>query len=261
VSEHPRTFTPFGHVHQTALLVSFLITVVVFIIGWRIDATSQTWRTCLFLFALAVAIPNELICLMPGNFSWAESLPFHYCDWNMVFACVVLRAPQKYRSIRVLLFFWGVSVSVFGVILPRIEHGPESPRWWLFWISHWLLPAVPIYDVVIRGLRITFTDFAWFIFTANNIYIGMFTFNALTGFNYMYSGANSPLVPSHFIQIFGEDWPMRAVKLYWSYVVIFTVIYGVVFRLICPPPPPPTDNIAHDDATTQRKKNEKRKAA
>jgi hypothetical integral membrane protein (TIGR02206 family) len=233
--EFPRTFWPFCKEHWIALVISTIATLAMLYVGQKVDGSQRSaktnrsvrWQNLLVGFAFAVAIANEIWYLHPSRFAWNLALPLHLCDLNGFVAPLALMYPNS-RMLRSLLYFWGIGLATQGLISPIPEHGSESMRFWLYWVSHWVIVSYAIYDIAVRRYRTTWADFKQLAVVTTCYFVAAFILNAVSGWNYGYVGPTGERTPPVF-ELLGP-WPYRALVLYALIMAVFALKYQP-FRL------------------------------
>src|SRR5687768_13891291 len=86
-------------------------------------------RSPLILWAIAT-----VYWLLPANFDLTVSLPLHMCDVTGLCAPLVLLTGK--RLFRTMLYFWGIGLSIHGVLTPILEEGWFHVTFALYWLVH-----------------------------------------------------------------------------------------------------------------------------
>ncbi len=143
--------------------------------------------------------------LAPGNFEVELSLPLHVCDVMAWIGPIALLTQR--RALRALTYFWGLGLSSQAFLTPVLEEGPETFRFWLFWLGHAQIIGCAVYDLVALRYRPTGRDFL-IVTIAGVVYIGaMLAINLPFGLNYGYVGRTTPEAPT-LVEALGP-WPWR----------------------------------------------------
>lgn len=202
----PYAFQPFSAMHAGVLLLFTVATVLLIRIGRRSDAArrSRIERT-LGWAMLGVWLVSEGWWLWPSRFDAAHTLPLQVCDITSLLAALVLLAPRSWAG--VLLYFWGIGMSLQALITPDLNRKPDSIWFWLFWISHAGTIGIALYVVAVRGYRPTWRDYRFAVAAGLVYLVVVFTVDVLFDFNYGYVGNARPGRPS-VIDFLGP-WPGR----------------------------------------------------
>ncbi len=151
--------------------------------------------------------------LLPDNFNIRRSLPIHVCDiapWAAPFALLMSPSAGGFAGFcRAMLYFWGIALSLWGFVTPVIREGPESPVFWLFWISHTQIVGSAVYLVAVMEWRPARRDLlvATLALLAYNAVIT--PINALTGLDYGYTGPDAPAGVARAPPEARGRWPLR----------------------------------------------------
>ena len=87
-----------------------------------------------------------------------KSLPLYTCDIVPWIGLAALLRPSRFSLS--LSYFWGFGLSVWAFILPALDAGPASMRFWLFWAGHMQILATASYLTFVDGYRPLAGDFA-----------------------------------------------------------------------------------------------------
>ena len=200
-------FQPFSPTHFT--IVGLLTVFWGYVIGLGLK-----WRGTLKLIRLERAFAKLILLiwivihiwwLFPANFIPARSLPIHICD------IVALLAPLaliwRKRFLVALLYFWGIGLSLQGILTPDLQLGPVTLVFWLFWLHHATIVGTAVYIVIVHRFRPTWRDYR-LAMGAGLLYLAIILpINIVFGFNYGYLGNMLPSQPS-LIDWLGP-WPWR----------------------------------------------------
>lgn len=128
--------------------------------------------------------------VLPEQWDINESLPFHLCRWTGWIAAVCLIAGPRpgYRWSRTLMFFWGLGLSVQGIITPMWDHGAASVEFWLYWVGHLQIVGVAVYDLAVRGYEPRRRDLRLAVAAGLGFVLLTVAVNLGLGTNYSYLG-------------------------------------------------------------------------
>lgn len=204
-------FRQFSWLHL-AIVVAFVLVVVGLVMVHRaLRPPGRQHRLDAVLAALC-AIGWALVngwYLLPSRFEIQQSLPIHICDLAGLVAPIALLTCARWS--RAIMYFWGIGLSSQGFFSPDLRSGPESVGFWLFWLNHFIVVGVPIYDIAARGFRPGWKDFCIGYLGALAYVAIMTPVNAMFGLNYGYVGPGKPAQPS-LIDYLGP-WPGRVVVI------------------------------------------------
>lgn len=217
------TFAPFTIMHAVTLLWCAAVTCIVVWIGLarRNRGSELAFRHALGWFGLAFFVVHQIFWLTPPRLSPADSLPLHICDLNGIIAPLALLTAK--RPLRSLLYFWGIGLSLQGLIQPVITDGPATMRYWFFFSSHVLIVGYAVYDLLVARFRPSFRDFRFALIASLVYVIAILPLDIVTGWNYGYVGNATPKNPT-VIDALGP-WPMRVFMLVGIAVTGFAVMW------------------------------------
>ncbi len=140
----------YGVTHLVPLAVFALGLVAAVVLGRRhasYEGPTRFSRTCAVLIPLAT-VPAQVVDVI-FNFDIAVTLPLHLCDLAWIAAVWAL---WTHRPLPVALtFFWGLTLTVQGVVTPSLNEDLPHPRYFAFWALHLLIVWAAVYLVI--GLR------------------------------------------------------------------------------------------------------------
>ena len=173
-------------------------------------------------FALLIpcfTVPMQVLQLLPGDYDLGTSLPLQLCDFAWVAAIVALWT--RHWAATALVYFWGLTLTVQGIITPSLEQAFPSPRYFMFWGMHFFTVWAAVYLVFGLRVRLDWRSFRFAVAATVLWAASVMTFNAFTGTNYGYLN-RKPSVAS-LLDFFGP-WP-------W-YVVVEVVVVTAVWALM-----------------------------
>jgi hypothetical integral membrane protein (TIGR02206 family) len=145
-------FQAFSGQHYLLLLLFALGAVGIVLLGRRQRGTDAAVR---FSRVLAVAIPcftvpSQVFQLTPGDFDLGTSLPLQLCDFAWVTAVWALWTHRPLPA--ALTYFWGLTLTVQGIITPSLGQVFPEPRFFAFWCMHFLIVWAALYLTLGLGL-------------------------------------------------------------------------------------------------------------
>ncbi len=199
-----RSFTP---THAAAVVcVTAVIACLVFV--------ARAWRDTRRQRVLEWAIAGAIVALRAGVFVWnlmpsrislATALPLQICDLTAV--CSAAALVTRRRFVAAIAYFWGLALSIQGLLQPDLAGGPHSLSFWLFWLHHALIVGAAVYLVAVRRFYPTRRDLLIAI-GAGLVYVAVvFVVDMLLGVNYGYLGEGLPSQPT-LLNWLGP-WPWR----------------------------------------------------
>lgn len=206
----PDAFEPFTELHGVVLAAAVVLWVVLVFLARALRGTAgeHTARRVFAVFVWGFNAAWAVWLVLPERFGWGSSLPLHLCDFAWMAAGWSLWTggdPQRLRHQVPIL--WGLALSLIAFVTPTLTSGPGGLHFWAFWISHWLILAVALLNLVglgtrpdLRGLRgtILLTVVLFALATAVNLFLDA---------SYCFSGRGLPSRPTPLDAL--GDWPLR----------------------------------------------------
>ena len=216
-------FHAFSATHVTVLVTFAVVTALACAVGRRQRGTAGLARAerVVGFAMLGVWLAAQVYWFLPGNFRIDEALPVHMCDLTGLIAPLVLLTRR--RPLRALLYFWGIGLSIHGMLTPVLEDGPSHVRFWLFWLTHASIIGTAVYDLVAGGFLPGRPDWLLAI-AACAVWLALvLVVNLSLGVNYGYVGNTTPERPTVIDQL--GPWPGRVFKMIVAVLVLFTAMW------------------------------------
>lgn len=177
-------FTTFGTTHwvMLALFVAGIWPVVR--LGRAQRGTDQAVRFSR-LFAIAIpcfTIPMQAVDFLPGQFSFATTLPLQLCDLAWMAAIVALWTHRPFFV--ALTYFWGLVLTTQALITPWLNADFPEPKFFGFWGMHYLIVWSAIYLVWGLGLAPRWRDYWTTVATTACWAVAVYLFDIATDTNY-----------------------------------------------------------------------------
>lgn len=240
--------THFSANHAFTLLIAFAWTALVIWIGRLFRAMDRrtlgasansslqppasslqepNYRRVLGAAGVAFAAIYHIYWLSGDRFHFTNSLPLHLCDILSILAPISMLFPK--RLLLTLTYFWGVGLSVLGLIVPVETAGPDQIRFWIFWIAHIQIVGIGLYHLFVTGYRPARRDLLTAIAAGVAYAVPIIAFNELYGLitgaeslNYGYLGSRpqQPFPVSRF-----GPWPLRLLPMAALAALGFTALW------------------------------------
>ncbi|WP_186526071.1 TIGR02206 family membrane protein [Leekyejoonella antrihumi] len=167
---------------------------------------------------IVTCAPIELVDLIIGVQHPRTSLPLQICDVAWLIAGIALLTRGARRS--ALHYYWGLTLSLQGVLTPDLDHVLLDPQFFGFWLRHLLPVWAAVYLV---GARIgpSWRDYRFVVAVTAVWAAVMMSLNTPFGSNYGY--LNGKPATHSVLDLLGP-WP-------W-YVLVEVALVAAVWALI-----------------------------
>lgn len=200
--------SPYGVTHLVPLALFVVGLVAAVRLGRRhraADSPTRFSRTTALLIPV-VTVPFQLIDLVL-NFDLDVTLPLHLCDLAWIAATWALWTHRPFPV--ALTFFWGLTLTVQGIITPSLGEELPHPRYFAFWALHLLIVWAAVYLVVGLGKVPRWRDYGATVATTLGWAVATYAFNIAADTNYGYL-VRKPS-GSSILDLFGP-WPWYVVQ-------------------------------------------------
>lgn len=210
---------PYGveHLVMLALTIVLLIAVPVLMRREPDVRLVERWVTGSGWALLTVALLWGAWGMLPGNFDWGESLPFHYSDALRIITAVALIRRSGWAI--VVSYFWGLTLNLQSVLTPDLNYafGLPALEFGMYWFLHIVVLVAPVALVWGLGYQPTWfgygTAFALAVAWAGVALVA----NSAIGSNYSYM-SRPPAGPS-LLDALGP-WP---IYILWEAALVASV--------------------------------------
>ncbi len=141
-----------------------------------------------FSRAAAVLVPAAtvpfLVIDLVFNFDIAVTLPLHLCDLAGIAATWALWTHKPFPV--ALTFFWGLTLTIQGVITPALNEDLPHPRYFAFWALHLLIVWAAVYLVIGLGKVPRWRDYGAAVITTLAWAVATYGINVVADTNYGY---------------------------------------------------------------------------
>lgn len=218
-------FESFSGMHAVALLgVGAAIALFV--------RAGYAWRGSHAARQLEVSVAAAIVLLRTGVFIWnllperlslARSLPLQICDLAALCAAWALVSDRGGRGPAAIAYFWGLALSIQGLVQPDLREGPSSLAFWLFWLHHALIVGAAVYLVTVRAYRPSRRDLLMAV-GAGVVYAAVvFVVDVALDVNYGYLGRRTPSQPT-LVDLLGP-WPLRSLVMVALGAAVMALLY------------------------------------
>jgi hypothetical integral membrane protein (TIGR02206 family) len=164
-------------------------------------------------------VPMQVLQLLPGDYDVGTSLPLQLCDLAWIAAIIALWT--RHWAATALVYFWGLTLTVQGIITPSLSELFPDPRYFMFWGMHFCTVWAAVYLTFGVGVRPTWRSYRLAVAVTGAWAVTVMTFNAVIGTNYGYLN-RKPAVGT-LLDLFGP-WP--------GYVVVEIAVVAGVWALM-----------------------------
>jgi hypothetical integral membrane protein (TIGR02206 family) len=224
-------FQVFGPQHLLILGIFALGCLAAVLLGRLPPGPEATVRRITGVVILVVCGPFEVADWLHAVGNYRTSLPVQICDFAWLIAGVALLTRSASWS--ALLYYWGLTLSLQGVLTPDLNHVFPDPQFFGYWARH----VAPVWAAVyLVGARAgpTWRSYRFVLAVTTLWAASIIVLNAVLGSNYGY--LNTKPVTHSLLDILGP-WP-------W-YVVVEAVLIVVGWALITWPWNRPTVQPTH----------------
>jgi hypothetical integral membrane protein (TIGR02206 family) len=145
-------FESFSAEHLVMVALFLVGAVAVVLGGRRLRGTERSRRVSRVYAVLVpcVTVPSQLFQLTPTDFDLGTSLPLQLCDVAWVAAVWALWTHGRVPS--ALTYFWGLTLTVQGIATPSLAQAFPHPRFFFFWLMHFLVVWAALYLTLGLGI-------------------------------------------------------------------------------------------------------------
>jgi hypothetical integral membrane protein (TIGR02206 family) len=216
-------FRSFTLLHAAALLLVALVIALLVGAGraWRGTARERRLASAMAAVILLLRIGVLVWNVLPERWSLGRSLPLQICDLAAIGSAFALLTERRW--LWSIAYFWGLALSVQGLVQPDLAAGPASLAFWLFWLHHALIVGAALYVVVVRGFRPVWRDVLVAV-GLGLVYVAVvFPLDLLLEANYGYLGRALPSQPTVLDWL--GPWPWRVLAMVALGALVMLLLY------------------------------------
>ncbi len=142
------------------MLALFAVGAVALVLLGRAQRGQDSSRVTCWVLASGVfvaAVPNQVYVLLPGNFSAGSSLPVELCDLAWMTAIWALLTGHRLAT--AMTYYWGLTLTVQGIVTPSLGHVFPDPEYFVFWAKHLLVVWSALYLTLGLGRGPSWRDY------------------------------------------------------------------------------------------------------
>jgi len=234
------TFSQGSPLHAACLAVCVLAVIVTTLLARRFRdhaAASRRLRLAIAIGCIVSWIASNGYGLHPERFSWAESLPLHFCNLaNLLGARAVV---TRRRISQGLMYFWSFALCSWAFLTPSLYVGPTDLWFWLFWIYHTFIPVATAWILVADRYRPGWRDWRISVMLTLAYMALLAVLDAVTGWNYGFVGPSLP-TQRNLLDFLGP-YPVRLLWMALIGTFLFALLMLPWLRCRNPPPSAPPD--------------------
>jgi hypothetical integral membrane protein (TIGR02206 family) len=200
-------FHPFSLVHAAVVLLFAAVIAAIVAGGARaVDvARRERIERAVGVVLLAAWIGLEGWWMWPTRFDVAYTLPIQVCDLLALALPFVFLSRRRFA--KAIVYFWGLTLTLQGIVTPDLVAGPATLQFWLFWLMHMGIVGVAAYTIVVHRFRPTWRDWRTAV-VAGLVYLAIILpVDLHFHWNYAFVNDTRPSQPS-LIDLLGP-WPER----------------------------------------------------
>ena len=225
--DFPHRFRLFTPAHVVTMLLVAAVWVVVPVLCRRRcgERGDRAFRRALAAVLLGQHLLWVVWELAVGRFSVALSLPLNLCDASNILCAVLLLT--KHPLLFEVLYFWALAGAIQSFVTPNVYYAFPHLEFFVFYIQHGGEILSILYLTLVAGMRpralSMVKSFACLVVLIGLVYL----FNLLTGSNYMFLMADTPVesTVSKMIRMFGAP-PRHILGLGLVAAVSILVLYA-----------------------------------
>jgi hypothetical integral membrane protein (TIGR02206 family) len=191
------------------LVVGFLIVCVALALLGRSHRRTDrelTFRRSFALLIPCLTIPMQVLQLLPDDFDAGTSLPLQLCD--LAWMCAIWALWTRNRYATALVYFWGLTLTVQGIITPSLGESFPDPRYFMFWGMHFMTVWAAVYLTFGLKVPVTWKTYRFAVLTTAVWAVTVMVINELSGTNYGY--LNGKPSSASLLDVMGP-WPVYVV--------------------------------------------------
>ncbi len=213
-------FQTFSLQHLMALVVFILVTILMVIIGKRVDGKMKMWiGYSIASSSFALLIIDSGMRLMTHTFEVLKDLPLFLCDLvALILPIIILRMDRKWLGI---LYFWVLGGTMQALITPELDRGFPTFEFFRYFIQHGGIVTAVIYCTIVFRIHINWRDL-WNAVLYLQVYlVGIHIVNMILQSNYSYTMAKPG---SDTILNFLGDWPWYILSAELLMILVFILL-------------------------------------
>jgi len=158
-----------------------------------------------------------------GQMKLEESLPIQACDLLALIAPLAL--VLRCRPVRAIAYFGGIGLTTQAFLTPVIDTGPDTMKFWAFWLLHIVILVSAVFDLTVGRFRPTWKDLCWAVGFWFVYAVAMVILDSRMDWYYGYLGPSIPPNAEGSVLKYLGPWPWRPMVMMGIVLVIFVVLW------------------------------------
>lgn len=205
-------FVAYGPAHWVVLLVFTSVAAGLLLAARRSTTKGQRRLGAgLACVILLIMLPFQIGAMSPPFWNIQHSLPLQLCDLAWMAAVVALLTRARWASD--LLYYWGLTLTVQGLITPALVYGYPHIGFFMFFALHCLVVWAAIYRSWGMGYRPNWRSYWRAVAITLGWMVSMLILNAVLGTNYGF--LNAKPASASMLDALGP-WP---IYLFWEVAI------------------------------------------
>ena len=153
-------------------------------------------------------------------------VPKYYAGGDNMLALIApLALVLRSRPIRAIAYFGGIGLTTQAFLTPVIDTGPDTLKFWAFWLLHMVILISAVFDLTVGGFRPNWKDLCWAVGFWFIYAIAMVILDSRMDWYYGYLGPNIPKNAEGSVLKYLGPWPWRPMVMMGIVLVIFVVLW------------------------------------
>jgi hypothetical integral membrane protein (TIGR02206 family) len=239
-AEVPREFHMYSWTHLFAVAGVLGLTAGLAWLGrrWRGTAPGRALLWGWVGFVAALQVVSIIFYAVWPKFAWGHSLPLEVCDLAGIVAALAL--SLRNRTLRTVLYYWGIGLSTQALVTPIVRTGPTTFRFYMFWVTHAAILGSAVYVLAVEGYRPRWRDLGVITLVLLAYGAVIIPLDVAFGFDYGFAG-NAQIGATTIVDFLGP-WPLRLVFMFLIIEAVFVVLTVVWPQREAACAPPSTDS-------------------
>jgi hypothetical integral membrane protein (TIGR02206 family) len=215
-------FLAYSSQHYLPLATTFIIGCIIILFAKKYLNVNQQKNLLLWISVIPFIGTFMLypMAMIEGDFNIKEDLPLHLCRILALAVPFVIWKENRYWI--GVFYFWIMVGTLNANITPEVEFGFPHWSYFSYWMTHSFLVIIPLYYILVFGIRIEFRDFRNAFIMMNVFVLITLFFNSLLGSNYMYTMDKPPV--DSLLDILGP-WPGYLISGQLLAAALFYIAY------------------------------------